>query len=290
MSYRLGVVSCLLIVCLLVSCRPSETRTFEVRGVVQEIKPGGKIAIIKHEAIPEYMDAMTMPFDAKTTNEFVNVRAGDEVEFRLVVTTDDSWVERVKKTGRTMPIASAPPPATNVANPSSHPLMGVAFTNQLGQPVTLSGFRGHALAITFFFTRCPIPEYCPRLSKNFEEACAELKAMPNAPTNWHLISVTIDPEFDTPTTLRAYAKRYQHDPKHWSFLTGAKDRIAELARESGISMEQGLSSHNFRTLIIDPTGKLQMSFPIGGDISDGIVSELLKALKAPAAEAKKAEL
>jgi protein SCO1 len=293
MSHRLGVVSCLLTVCLLVSCQRLETRTFEVRGVVQEIKPDGKTAIIKHEAIPGYMDAMTMPFDAKTTNEFANARAGDEVEFRLVVTTDDSWIERVKKTGRAVPIASAAPSApaaTNVANPSSHPLMDVAFTNQMGQPVTLSGCRGQALAITFFFTRCPIPEYCPRLSKNFEEACAELKTMPNAPTNWHLLSVTIDPEFDTPATLRAYAKRYQHDPKHWSFLTGPKDRIAELARESGVSMEQGLSSHNFRTLIIDPNGKLHMSFPIGGDISDGIVSELLKALKAPAAEAKRGEI
>jgi protein SCO1/2 len=293
MSHRLGLLFCLLAVCLLVSCQRTENRTFEVRGVVQEIKPGGKIAIIQHEVIRGYMDAMTMPFDAKTTNEFANVRAGDEVEFRLVVTTDDSWVERVKKTGRMAPIASAAPSApvaTNVANPSSHPLMDVAFTNQMGQPVTLAGFRGRALAITFFFTRCPIPEYCPRLSKNFEEACAELKAMPNGPTNWHLLSVTIDPEFDTPATLRAYAKRYQHDPKHWSFLTGAKDRIAELARESSISMEQGLSSHNFRTLIIDPNGKLQMSFPIGGDISDGIVSELLKALNASGAEAKKAEL
>jgi protein SCO1/2 len=261
-----------------------------VRGVIQEIKPDGKAAVIKHEAIPGYMDAMTMSFDTKTTNEFANARVGDEVEFGLVVTQDDSWIERVKKTGRTIPIAPPATAATNAANPSRHPLMDVAFTNQLGQPVTLSGLRGQALAITFFFTRCPIPEYCPRLSKNFEEACAELKAMPNTPTNWHLLSVTIDPQFDTPATLRAYAKRYEHDPKHWSFLTGPKDRIAELARESGVSMEQGLSSHNFRTLIIDPNGKLQMSFPIGGDISDGIVSELLKALNASGAEAQKAEL
>src|SRR5688572_5310868 len=126
MSCRLSLVFCLLTVCVAVSCQPSETRTFEVRGVVQEIKPDGKAAVIKHEAIAGYMDAMTMSFDAKTTNEFANVRAGDEVEFRLVVTTDDSWIERVKKTMRTMPIASAAPPApaaTNVANPSSHPLM-----------------------------------------------------------------------------------------------------------------------------------------------------------------------
>ena len=225
-----------------------------------------------------------MPFDVKTTNEFANLRPGDEIEFRLVVTSDDSWIDHVKKTGRGVAVAgsnAAPVVSTNASTAPRHPLMDYAFTNQLGQPVTLSSFRGQAIAITFFFTRCPIPEYCPRLSKNFEEACAELKAMPNAPTNWHLLSVTIDPEFDTPAALRLYAKRYEHDPGRWSFLTGPKDRIVELARESGISMQpdQGLLTHNFRTLIVDPHGKLQMSFPISGDISDGIASELVKAAK-----------
>lgn len=276
---------------LIASCGPPDTRRFNVRGVVQEIKADGKTAVVKHEKIPGYMEAMTMPFDAKTTNEWAQARPGDEVEFRLVVTSDDSWIEGVRKTGRTIPIvATAPPTATNVARTAGHPLMDFAFTNQLGQPVTLASFRGQALAITFFFTRCPVPEYCPRLSKNFEEACSELKAMPNAPTNWHLVSVTIDPEFDTPAVLRAYARRYQHDAKHWSFVTGPKERIAELARESGITMDNGLSTHNFRTLIVDPAGKLRMSFPISGDISDGIVSELLKALKEPEGELKTGEL
>lgn len=266
----------------LVSCQRPGARSFPVRGVVQEIKPDGKTAIIKHEAIPGYMDAMTMPFEAKTTNEFAAVWRGDEIQFRLVVTGDDSWIERVTRTGRTIALSNAAlTAATNMSVAPRHPLMDYAFTNQLGQPVTLSGFSGQALAITFFFTRCPIPEYCPRLSKNFEEACAELKAMPNGPTNWHLLSITIDPEFDTPAALRIYAKRYDHDPKRWSFLTGPKDKITALARESGMTMEpdQGLLTHNFRTLIIDPSGKLQMNFPISGDISDGIASELLKAAK-----------
>jgi protein SCO1/2 len=281
---RPGLLFSVLAVLCLVSCRHPENRTFFVRGVLQEIKPDGQVAVIRHEAIPGYMEAMTMPFDVKTTNELANVRPGDEIEFRLVVTSDDSWVDRVKKTGRTTALAvsnTAPVVATNVSIAARHPLMDYAFTNQLGQPVTLSGFRGQALAITFFFTRCPIPEYCPRLSKNFEEACAELKAMPNAPTNWHLLSVTIDPEFDTPAALRLYAKRYEHDPRRWSFLTGPKDKIVELARESGIAMQpdQGLLTHNFRTLIIDLRGMLQMSFPISGDISDGIASELVKAAK-----------
>lgn len=264
--------------CLL-SCRPAGTKTFAVRGVVQEIKPDGRTAIIDHEPIPNYMEAMTMAFKARDTNEFAGVRAGDEISFRLSVTEEESWVDRVVKTGRVIAPSAA---ALSEIPKSIHPLMDYPFTNQLGQPVTLAGFRGQALAITFFFTRCPVPEYCPRLSKNFEEASNKLASMPQAPTNWHFLSVTIDPQFDTPAALRNYAKRYQHDPRRWSFLTGSSDRIAELARESGVTFkpDRGVFDHNFRTLIIDAKGELQMSFPIGGNIADGIVSELLKAAAA----------
>jgi protein SCO1 len=266
-----------------VSCRQTAPRTFAVRGVVHELKAQEKRAVIAHEKIPGYMEAMTMSFDVKDTNELAGVRAGDEISFRLLVTDDDSWIDGLTRTGRTkaVDVVSAEL-STNAAVKPRHPLMEYPFTNQLGQAVTLSSFRGQALAITFFFTRCPIPEYCPRLSKNFEEASAKLSAMPNAPTNWHLLSVTIDPEFDTPAALRNYAKRYQRDPAHWSFLTGPVDRIAELAKESGVTFkpDRGVFDHNFRTLIVDPQGKLQMSFPIGGNISDAIVGELLKAMQA----------
>ena len=268
--------------CLL-SCRHLAMKTFTVRGVVQEIKPDGRTAIVDHEAIPNYMEAMTMALKARDTNEFAGVRPGDEISFRLSVTEDESWIDRVTKTGRTKPIAAAPSAmATNVTIAPRHPLMDYPFTNQLGQPVTLASFRGQALAITFFFTRCPIPEYCPRLSKNFEEASNKLLSMPDAPTNWHFLSVTIDPKFDTPAALRNYAKRYRHDPRHWSFLTGSIDKITELAKESGVTFTpgQGIFDHNFRTLIIDPRSKLQMSFPIGGNISDGIANEILKAAAA----------
>jgi protein SCO1 len=280
-SISTHAVVLLLGIVVLTACRPSGPRIFEVRGVVHEIEPGGKSAIIRHETITNYMEAMIMRFKAKDTNAFAGVRPGDEITFRLMVTEDNSWVDRVRKTGRTQTVARPATTGTNATIGSRHPLMDYAFTDQAGKPVSLTSLRGQALAITFFFTRCPIPDYCPRLSKNFEEACAELKAMPNAPTNWHLLSVTIDPDFDTPAVLGAYAKRYAHDPHHWSFLTGPRDKIVELARQSGMAMEpdQGLLNHNFRTLIIDPEGKLQMSFPISGDISDGIVSELVKALK-----------
>src|SRR5438067_536082 len=139
------------------------------------------------------------------------------------------------------------------ANTNSHPLMSYKFTNELGQAVSLNEFRGQALAITFFFTRCPLPEYCPRLSKNFQEASEKLFSNPQAPTNWHFLSITFDPEFDTSAVLKTYGERYHYNSAHWSFLTGPAEKIAELARLSDIKSERegGLINHNFRTLIID---------------------------------------
>jgi protein SCO1/2 len=133
--------------------------------------------------------------------------------------------------------------------------------------------------VTFFFTRCPIPEFCPRLSKNFAEASRQLGQLAHGPTNWHFLSVSFDPEFDTPSVLKAYGESYRYDPAHWSFVTGPKDKILELARLSNVQVapESGLFNHNFRTLIIDAAGRVQMIFPMGGDLSEAIVSEMLKA-------------
>src|SRR5262249_52376855 len=99
------------------------------------------------------------------------------------------------------------------------------------------------------------------------------------PTNWHFLSVTFDPEFDTPAMLKAYGERYQYDPAHWSFITGPTNKIGELAKMSDVTFapENGFLVHNLRTLFIDANGKLQMTFPVGGNLSDMIVSEILKA-------------
>jgi protein SCO1/2 len=210
------------------------------------------------------------------------LQAGDEVHFRLLVTEEESWIEDVHKTGHRQIESPAPvAQATNAPAPKSrHPLLDYAFTSELGQPVRLSDYKGQALAITFFFTRCPIPDYCPRLSKNFQEASKTLAAMPNAPTNYHFLSVSFDTAFDTPEILKAYAERYHYDPAHWSFITGPQDKITELARLSDVTFNKdgsGFFDHGFRTQIIDANGRLQMSFPIGGNLSDAIVSELVKA-------------
>ena len=243
-----------------------------------ELRPDGRSMVIRHEAISNYMAAMTMPFKAKAPEELAGLHRGDEISFQLHVTESESWVDGIVKIGT----VSLPPISTPAKPPAvrpDHPLLAYKFTNELGQAVSLNQFRGQALAITFFYTRCPIPDYCPRLSKNFQAAQQKLESLPGAPTNWHLISVSFDTEFDSPPMLKAYGNSYQYDPKHWSFLTGPADKIGELAREAGVSYQPdaGTFNHDFRTLIIDAAGHLQMVFPTSGDLSDQIVAEILKA-------------
>jgi len=258
-------------------------RAFTAKGVVEELKPGDRTVVLRHEAISNYMGAMTMPFKAKGAMELAGLQTGDEVSFRLHVTETESWVDQITKTGTTSPPPVKKPakdaPATTVSALPGHPLLYCKFTNELGRAVSLNDFRGQALAITFFYTRCPLPDYCPRLSKNFQEASQKLESMTGAPTNWHCLSVSFDPEFDSPGMLKAYGESYRYDPERWSFLTGPPDKVGELARLSGVTYEldAGTFNHNFRTLIIDASGHLQMIFPTTGDLSDQIVAELIKA-------------
>lgn len=272
--------------------RGTNVQTFAAQGVVKELKADGRTVVIAHEAIAHYMDAMTMPFKVKEPEELAGLGTGDKIRFCLRVTDTESWIDGISKTGRALAkdgesAASASAVAAQATKPR-HPLLNYPFTNELGQAVKLGDFRGQALAITFFFTRCPIPDYCPRLSKNFEEASQKLSAMAGGPTNWHFLSVSFDTDFDTPSVLKAYGERYQYDPKHWSFLTGPREQISELASLSDVKFELqgGFYNHNFRTLIIDAAGHLQMVFPMGGNLSDDIVSEVLKAAAVPNRPAK----
>ncbi|MGH7950974.1 MAG: SCO family protein [Limisphaerales bacterium] len=270
----------------------ANTRTFVVKGIVEKIQPDDKIIVIQNEVISNYMDAMTMPFMVKNAADLAGLKIGDKISFQLHVTEADSWIDRIEifgkqnltdKVSATLPAQNKKLPAENPAEPSvasaTNSLLDYKFTNELDQAVSLNSFRGQALAVTFFYTRCPLPNYCPRLSKNFQEASQKLEAMTDAPTNWHFLSISFDPSFDTPAMLKAYGKNYGYDPAHWSFLTGPAEKIGELARAAGVTYESnnGLINHNFRTLIVDAAGHLQMVFPTSGDLSDQIVNQIIKA-------------
>ena len=241
-----------------------------VRGVVKKIEPAEKSITIQHEEIPRYMAAMTMPFKVKDAKELEGLQVGDTIWFRLWVAPDESWIDKVKKEqapqGGSQPQASAAPEreAFRIARDVEplnvgDPLPDYQFTNELGRTVSFGQFRRQALAFTFIFTRCPLPDFCPRMSRNFQEVYQKLTARADAPTNWHLFSISFDPHFDTPAVLRSYAQAFQYDPKRWSFITGAMIDIDAITDQFNLAiMKRGTEwDHKVRTVVVDAAGRVQ---------------------------------
>jgi protein SCO1/2 len=271
-------------------------QVFTLKGVVKELNPDGKTIQIRHEAIPNYMVAMTMPFIAKDPKELSGLKPGDAITFRMTVTADDTWIDEIRKDENGFSANKAQGPVTSQLPTNAlvrvlrdvdplqigDKLPEYHFTNELGQAVSTMDFKGQALAITFIFTRCPLPNFCPRMSSNFDDAQKKLLSLPNAPTNWHLLTISFDPEFDSPVILKSYADRYKADPKHWSFLTGDIADITAISDQFGQKFwrEEGAINHNLRTVVIDDAGRVQTILQGNSWTADDLVAELKKATKA----------
>ena len=267
-----------------VAVQDTNPRIFEVKGVVLEVKPREKSVTIKHEEVPGYMPSMTMPFDVRTTNELAGIEAGDPVLFRLNVTDTEGWVDQIRKIG----------PKTNML-PTTGPFRLVRdveplnegallpeyqFTNQLGRVFRTGQFKREALAIEFLFTRCPFPTFCPLMANHFEQAQKTLLALTNGPANWHLLTISFDPEFDTPPVLKAYAESHHYDPARWVFATGDLMDITAIGEQFGLAFghdETGGISHNLRTAVIDASGHVQKILVGNQWTPDELVAEIVKA-------------
>lgn len=283
-----------------VSCKSEHRKTFQVKGVVKEVTPDRMQARIEHEKIPNYMEAMTMMFDVKNSNELAGLQPNDQIAFRMIVTENDGWIDHVKKIGVVAPATNAPPPFRQVREVEplkvGDLLPEYRFTNELGKAVSLSDFKGKAVALTFIFTRCPFPTFCPRMATNFKETYKLLKERSGAPANWHLLALTIDPEFDTPAVLKDYAAKYEYDPAKWSFLTGEHIDITAITEQVGLlywrpDPKQPVNiSHNLRTVVIDANGRIQKILPENKWEAPELAEELIKAAKVSPASASIAPL
>lgn len=267
---------------------PPNQESHPATGVVTEVFSAEKKVTIKHDAIPGYMQAMTMPFDVKDTNELANLSPGDSVSFRIVIENNKGWIDQIRKTGKMINIPLTSGPLRSVRDVDAlnegDLLPDYHLTNQLGHAISTAQYRGQALAITFLFTRCPYPNYCPLMANNFAAVQKKLLGTPNAPTNWHLLTVTFDPEFDTPEILRQYAEMHHADPARSTYATGSLTDITALGQQFGLAFwkeQGGIISHNLRTIIIDASGRVQKIF-IGNEWQpEDLVAEITKAAAVP---------
>jgi len=257
--------------------------TYAGKGVFKEAKSGGRTAVIAHESIPGYMEAMTMPFNVKSPAEISALEPGDVITFRLSVTDTDDWIDQVKKVGRARPqtIAEAGPPmrADSLGDiGAGEPVPECVLTNQAGRRIRLTDFKDQALAFTFFFSRCPLPTYCPRLNSNFAAVQQALAEGPR--TNWQLLSISFDPAFDTPQQLSGVAARQKVDPRHWNFATSSSADVRKLGASFGLEFwrENGTLNHNLRTVVVNSQGRVQRVFRGSEWQPAELVAEMGKAM------------
>jgi protein SCO1/2 len=250
------------------ACRSEPAhRQYELNGQVVSIASDRSEATIKHKDVPNLMTGMTMPFKVRDPKELEALKPGDLVTATLVIEDGGAYITAVKRVGEA-PLEKAPeaPPASSgfeLLKPGE-PVPATSFVDQDGQPRTLQSFKGSTVLLTFIYTRCPMPTFCPMMDRHFVTLQDEIKADPRL-DDIRLVTVSFDPVTDTPAVLKAHAKKLGADPMIWTFLTGDRDEIDKFAMRLGLSLTRNPSdptdiTHNLRTVVIDPENRLRTTY------------------------------
>ena len=243
-----GCAAGLSIACLLfASC----ARHYRAQGIVLAVDRPNQTVTISHRAMPGYMDAMAMPFRAGPAEHLDQLSPGSRIEFQLQVGRKSSTVRhiRVQQTG----VAGIVLPKAEGRVAIGDPVPDFTLTDQDGRAVRLSDFRGQLIALDFIYTRCPLPDVCPRLSANFARLQKRFGG------KIVLLSISLDPEYDTQAVLTEYAQRWRADSQTWRFLTGSTDDVRRVAGRFGVVYwaEEGAITHTSSTAIVDRSGRLR---------------------------------
>jgi protein SCO1/2 len=248
------------------SATPDESRIqrYDLKGKIVSFNKAQQQVIIRHEEVPGFMEAMTMPFTLREDSAFDVMRAGDEIQATLVVDNERTRLENPIITQAIPASAATGTPTDGPTEPEIGAIVPEAtLVNQNGKQITLQQYRGRALVVTFIYTRCPLPDYCTLMSKNFAEINRELNKLPELRGRAQLLSITLDPAYDSPKVLRSYGaahtENYQGEKfEGWEFATGKPEEIQRVANFLGLSyMQEGEQiNHSLRTAVIAPDGKL----------------------------------
>jgi protein SCO1/2 len=266
-----------------------DQRTFTLQGQVQSLDTPRKLVTVKHEEITGFMPAMTMPYEVADAKALDGLAPGDLINAKLVVFSNGAHLVDIKKVG-TAPLEKPPAEAPNPPTASSgfelikpgESVPDGKFLDQDGKPRSFGSFKGSPVAMTFIYTRCPLPTFCPLMDRHFASLQKSLKADP-ALKDVRLVTVSFDPVTDTPAVLKKHAKSLDADLSRWTFLTGDRDDVDQFASRFGVSVDRALNdardiTHNLRTAIIGADGTLVKVYT-GNDWSPEQVLADLKKLE-----------
>ena len=273
-----ALITIALVTTLAAAC--SRARRYELRGQVLAVDPARREFTVKHEDIRGFMPGMTMPFRVEDPAAIAAVRPGDLVSATLVIEDSVAYLERVAITGHA-PLSEAPPrPRIDVLQPGDA-APDVALIDSSGTARSAAEWRGKVLAVTFIYTRCPVPNFCPLMDRHFGEVQKAILADPGLAAAAHLLSISFDPAHDTPPVLAAHARKVGADPRVWTLLTGDRGDVEAFAARFGVSIIPDDANaqeivHNLRTAVLDREGRLVRIFN-GSEWSPGELLETLRA-------------
>jgi len=262
----------------------SDQRTFPLQGQVQSIDAPRKLVVVKHEEIKGFMPAMTMPYEVDDVAALARLAPGDLINSTLVVYSNGAHLTDIKKVG-SAPLGAPPPEAPAPAASSGfellkpgEPVPNASFVDQDGKKRTFDSFRGSAVVMTFIYTKCPLPTFCPLMDRHFAALQKTLKEDP-ALGKVHLVTVSFDPATDTPAVLAAHARTLNADLARWTFLTGDRDEVDRFAARFGVSVARAMNdprdiTHNLRTVIIKPDGTVAKTYTGNDWTPEEVVADL----------------
>jgi protein SCO1/2 len=282
---RFHIVACLGLALAAIACGKQEARhTYRLQGQVLSVEAPRKLLTIKHEEIKGLMPAMTMPYSVQDAKLLTGLSPGDLVNATLVVVSNDAYLTAIGKVGRApleTPPAEAPmpPPSPRIdLLNAGDAVPDASFVDQDGRRRRFSGFRGSAVVLTFVYTRCPLPAFCPLMDRHFAAMQPQLAADPLL-KKVHLVTVSFDPANDTPAVLKKHAQELGADLARWTFLTGARDDIDRFAARFGVAVTRAPNdardiTHNLRTVIIDSMGRVVRVYTGNDWTPEQILTEL----------------
>jgi protein SCO1/2 len=268
-------------------CTAESGRTYPVQGQILAIAPSTgadahRVVTVKQGDIPNFMPAMTMAYVVKDPAQLDRFAPGDLFRSSLVLKGSDMYLTNLEKTGHAdLPADAHPVKIMDLMNPGDavpdDPLL-----DQTGATRHLSDWRGRALAVTFVYTRCPLPDFCPLVDRRFGELQRTIAGDPRLRDRVHLVSVSFDPVHDTPAVIQAHAKARGADPRTWSYLTGSPQAIDRLTSRFGVSTMAGEDAalsitHNLRTAVVDRTGRLVTIYSGNEWTVDALLADLRAA-------------
>lgn len=249
----------------------SSAKRYPLKGKVVSVDRAAKKATIDHEAVDGYMNAMTMDFPIRADWVWDDLTPGSEIRAELVVDNaadEPYWLENIGIVAVLKP-GQEPPPTDDKFAQIGKQAPDFTLTNQDGKNISLKGFRGKALAITFIYARCPLPDYCIRMSTNFSDLALQLNNNAELKDKIRLLSISFDPENDTPAKLRSYGLGYMGkgatDLGVWQLAVGDDKQVRAIADFYGLRYEVDQNdrtqiNHSLRTAVIGADGKVTKIF------------------------------